>query len=116
VRSLRLAFFGTPEFAVPTLESLREGPHSVVVVVTQPDRRRGRGQRLSHSPVAEIALAAGTPLLRPESVNAVEFAEELRPFDPDLGVVVAFGQFIPKRTGDGRRTRGGDALRRDRSG
>jgi methionyl-tRNA formyltransferase len=97
VRSLRLAFFGTPEFAVPTLESLREGPHSVVVVVTQPDRRRGRGQRLSHSPVAEIALAAGTPLLRPESVNAVEFAEELRPFDPDLGVVVAFGQFIPKR-------------------
>jgi methionyl-tRNA formyltransferase len=66
-------------------------------VVSQPDRRRGRGQRLSPSPVAEVALAAGTPLLRPESVNAAEFAAELRAFEPDLGVVVAFGQFIPKR-------------------
>jgi methionyl-tRNA formyltransferase len=66
-------------------------------VVSQPDRRRGRGQRLSPSPVAEVALAAETPLLRPESVNAAEFAEELRAFEPDLGVVVAFGQFIPKR-------------------
>jgi methionyl-tRNA formyltransferase len=66
-------------------------------VVSQPDRRRGRGQRLSPSPVAEVALAAGTPLLRPESVNAAEFAADLRAFEPDLGVVVAFGQFIPKR-------------------
>lgn len=97
MRSLRLAFFGTPEFAAPTLESLQEGPHPVVVVVTQPDRRRGRGKKLSPSPVAEIALATGTPLLRPESVSTAEFAEELRPFEPDLGVVVAFGQFIPKR-------------------
>jgi methionyl-tRNA formyltransferase len=66
-------------------------------VVSQPDRRRGRGQRLSPSPVAEIALATGTPLLRPESVNTAQFAEELRAFEPDLGIVVAFGQFIPKR-------------------
>jgi methionyl-tRNA formyltransferase len=67
------------------------------VVVSQPDRRRGRGQRLSPSPVAETALASGTPLLRPENVNTAEFAEELRAFQPDLGVVVAFGQFISKR-------------------
>jgi len=69
----------------------------VVVVVSQPDRRRGRGQRLSPSPVAEVALEAKMPLLRPESVSAAEFAGELRGFEPDLGVVVAFGQFIPKR-------------------
>jgi methionyl-tRNA formyltransferase len=69
----------------------------VAVVVSQPDRRRGRGQKLSPSPVAEIALTSGTPLLRPESVNTAEFTEELRSFEPDLGIVVAFGQFIPKR-------------------
>ena len=69
----------------------------MVVIVSQPDRRRGRGQRSSPSPVAEVALATGTPLLRPESVSTAEFAEELRSFEPDLGVVAAFGQFIPKR-------------------
>jgi methionyl-tRNA formyltransferase len=69
----------------------------VAVVVSQPDRRRGRGQKLSPSPVAEIALESGTPLLRPESVNTAPFAEELRSFQPNLGVVVAFGQFISKR-------------------
>ena len=69
----------------------------MVVVVSQPDRRRGRGRKLSPSPVAEISLASGTPLLRPESVNTPEFAEELRGFEPDLGVVVAFGQFVSKR-------------------
>ncbi len=69
----------------------------MVVVVSQPDRRRGRGQRLSPSPVAEIALASETPLLRPETLNNAPFAEELRSFEPDLGVVVAFGQFISKR-------------------
>lgn len=69
----------------------------MVVIVSQPDRRRGRGQRSSPSPVAGVALATGTPLLRPESVSTAEFAEDLRSFEPDLGIVVAFGQFIPKR-------------------
>ena len=66
-------------------------------MISQPDRRRGRGQRLSPSPVAEIALANEIPLLRPDNVNTVPFAEELRGFEPDLGVVVAFGQFVSKR-------------------
>lgn len=69
----------------------------MVVIVSQPDRRRGRGQRSSPSPVARVALATGTPLLRPESVSTAGFAEELRRFEPDLGIVAAFGQFIPKR-------------------
>jgi methionyl-tRNA formyltransferase len=67
------------------------------VIVSQPDRRRGRGRKSSPSPIAEVALASGTPLLRPENVNTADFAEELRRFQPDLGVVVAFGQFVSKR-------------------
>jgi methionyl-tRNA formyltransferase len=95
--SLRLAFFGTPEFATPTLERLLAGRHSVVSVVSQPDRRRGRGRRFSPSPVAEVASRERLLLLRPEKVGAPEVEEALRASRPDLGVVVAFGQFVPKR-------------------
>jgi methionyl-tRNA formyltransferase len=94
---LRLAFFGTPDFAVPTLARLLEGPHSVVAVVSQPDRPRGRGRKQSLSPVSTLALQRNLPLLRPEKVGTPAVAEELREFAPDLGVVVAFGQFLPKR-------------------
>jgi len=93
---VRLVFFGTPQLAVPTLARLLEGPHRVVGVVTQPDRPRGRGRRLSPAPVAERALAAGVPLLRPERVGAEDMVGALRALAPDLGVVVAFGQFLPK--------------------
>jgi len=94
---LRLLFFGTPEFAVPTLARLLAGKHPVVGVVSQPDRRRGRGRKTSPSPVASHALAAGVPLFRPEKVGTREVAETLAATLPDLGVVVAFGQFLPKR-------------------
>jgi methionyl-tRNA formyltransferase len=93
---LRLAFFGTPDFAVPTLERLIEGRHDVVTVVCQPDRRRGRGRKPSPAPIAEVALRAGVPLLRPESIADDEVLAEFRACEPDLGVVVAFGQFLPK--------------------
>jgi methionyl-tRNA formyltransferase len=82
---------------VPTLERLLAGRHPVVSVVSQPDRPRGRGRKLSPSPVAERALRAGVPLLRPEAVAAPEVEAALRAAAPDLGVVVAFGQFLPKR-------------------
>ena len=94
---VRLLFFGTPEFAVPTLEKLLGGPHPVVGVVSQPDRPRGRGRRMAPSPVSRVAQLAGVPLLRPERVADPEVEAELRRLDPDLGVVVAFGQFLPKR-------------------
>jgi len=90
-------FFGTPEFAVPTLTRLLAGPHALVAVVSQPDRARGRGRRPSPAPVAALALASGVPLLRPERAADPGFAAELARFAPDLGVVVAFGQFLPKR-------------------
>jgi methionyl-tRNA formyltransferase len=94
---LRLVFFGTPAFAVPALERLLAGPHEVAAVVTQPDRARGRGRQLSASPVAAAAARAGVPVLRPERVADPGCVEALRGFAPDLGVVVAFGQFLGKR-------------------
>ena len=82
---------------MPTLARLLAGPHRVVAAVTQPDRPRGRGQKVTASPVAELAERAGVPVLRPERVGEPGFAETLRGFAADLGVVVAFGQFLPKR-------------------
>jgi methionyl-tRNA formyltransferase len=90
-------FFGTPEIAVPTLEGLIAGPHDVVGVISQPDRARGRGRRESPSPVSAVALREGIPLLRPEKIGDAESAETLRALEPDVGVVVAFGQFLPKK-------------------
>jgi len=94
---LRLAFFGTPDFAVPSLQRLLEGRHEVVCVVCQPDRRRGRGRKTSAAPVAQLAQDAGVALMRPEHIGEDAALADLRAFRPDLGVVVAFGQFLPKR-------------------
>lgn len=93
---LRVVFFGTPELAVPTLERLLASRHPVVGVVSQPDRGRGRGRKPSPSPVAAVALREGLPLLRPEKVGDAACLEAMRAWRPDLGVVVAFGQFLPK--------------------
>jgi methionyl-tRNA formyltransferase len=97
LRRLRIVFFGTPDIAVPTLETLLAGPHDVVGVVSQPDRGRGRGRKLSPSPVSEVALREDLPLLRPEKCGDDETVDALRALEPDVGVVVAFGQFIPKK-------------------
>jgi len=93
---LRLAFFGTPGFAAPTLARLLGGAHSVVAVVTQPERPRGRGRRSAPLPVAALAAEAGVPLLQPERAGGAENLKALEALRPDLGVVVAFGQFLPK--------------------
>ena len=91
---MRILFFGTPEIAVPSLERLIAGPFDVVGVVSQPDRRRGRGRKVSPSPVSAVALREDIPLFRPEKVASVR--EELEALSTDMGVVVAFGQFLPK--------------------
>jgi len=81
---------------VPTLDRLLAGPHEVVAVVSQPDRPRGRGRARQASPVAQRAGDAGLRLLRPERVGAPEVVRALREAAPEIGVVVAFGQFLPR--------------------
>ncbi len=82
---------------MPTLEGLLGAAHPVVLVVSQPDRGRGRGRASSPSPVSEIALREGISLLRPDPVGEPGVVNALRDAQPDLGVVVAFGQFLPRR-------------------
>jgi methionyl-tRNA formyltransferase len=95
VKSLRIVFFGTPAFAVPSLEALLgAAPHTVVGVVTQPDRPRGRGQKLSDAPVKARALAAGLPILQPERMRDEAFLHSLTSWNADLGVVAAYGKIL----------------------
>ena len=93
--ALRIAFFGTPDFAVPTLRELLRSGHAVVGVVTQPDRARGRGQKLSPSPVKALALEHGLPVFQPERLREPDVAATLEGWQPDLGVVAAYGKLIP---------------------
>ncbi len=92
----RIVFFGTPSFAIPTLRCLLEGPDEVVGVVTQPDREKGRGRKMVISPIKELALQHGLTLLQPEKVKEEAFQEAVRGLQPDLFVVVAYGQILPK--------------------
>ena len=94
---LRLLFFGTPEFAVPSLRALADGRHPVVGVVSQPDRPRGRGRTLEPTPIKALALERGLDLLQPGKVGSEQALAWLRAREADLGVVVAFGQFIPRK-------------------
>jgi methionyl-tRNA formyltransferase len=92
---MRVLFYGTPVFALPTLEALLRY-HEVVTVVTQPDRPAHRGQRLTAPPVKERALAAGVPVLQPPRLRDPGWPERLSGLGADVAVVVAFGQILPK--------------------
>jgi methionyl-tRNA formyltransferase len=96
VVSLRIVFFGTPAFAVPALRALLSSSHTVAAVVTQPDRPRGRGHRLSFGPVKDTALAAGIPVLQPERLKSPEFRQALADLRSDLGIVAAYGKILPE--------------------
>jgi methionyl-tRNA formyltransferase len=89
----RIIFMGTPEFAVPTLEALANA-HQVVGVVTQPDRKAGRGRELRPSPVKEAALARDLPLFQPQTLRTPEAVAHLAAWEPDVIVVAAFGQIL----------------------
>ena len=95
VTPVRIVFFGTPEFAVPSLEGLIASPHTVVSVVTQPDRPRGRGQRVTDSPIKAVARAHGIDVLQPARLRDPGFIDSLAALTPDLGVVAAYGKLIP---------------------
>lgn len=91
---MKVLFWGTPEFALPTLRALGEEGHQLVGVVTQPDRPAGRGRELSASPVKRAALREALPVLQPERARGDEFIRQIRQWEPDLSVVVAFGQIL----------------------
>lgn len=94
--ALRVLFFGTPEFALPSLRALCASRHQVVGVVSQPDRPRGRGHRLEPTPVRAEAERRSLPVLQPERVGDAAALGWMRARAPDLGCVVAFGQFLPR--------------------
>lgn len=93
---LRVVFFGTPGFAVPTLDRLLQSPHHVTAVVTQPDRPRGRGQKITPSPVKAVALSHRVEVLQPETLKDAGFLHRLTELEPDLGVVAAYGKLLPQ--------------------
>lgn len=92
----RILFLGTPQFAVPSLQDLVKGGCQVVGVVTQPDKPRGRGQKVSCSEVKEAALSLGLNVYQPETVKDASFLELLKELKPDLLAVVAYGRILPK--------------------
>lgn len=93
---LRLVFFGTPEFAVPSLEALVAAGRQPLAVVTRPARPVGRGQAVALPPVALCAERHGVPVLQPERVKTEDFLAAMRALEPDVFVVVAFGQIFPQ--------------------
>ncbi|MDD6858050.1 MAG: methionyl-tRNA formyltransferase [Lachnospiraceae bacterium] len=92
---MRVVFMGTPDFAVPVLEALTESKHEVVAVVTQPDKRKGRGKEMQCTPVKTAALNHGIEVYQPAKVKDEEFQNVLRDINADVIVVVAFGQILP---------------------
>ena len=93
--SLRIIFFGTPKFAISTLERLIKSEHEIVAVVTQPDRQKGRGQKFFNTPVKDLALKKKLLLLQPDALNESSFVAHLSRLKPDIGVVAAYGKLIP---------------------
>ena len=94
---MRIVFMGTPDFAVGSLQALCEsGKHEILAVVTQPDRPKGRGNKLLQTPVKEYALEQGLIVYQPQKVKTPEFVELLHELQPELIVVAAFGQFLSK--------------------
>jgi len=95
-RPLRVVYFGTPAFAVPTLRTLLESRHHVVAVISQPDRPKGRGQHVGITPTKAVANESGVPVLQPLKLREEAFLSELGGYNADLGVVAAYGRILPE--------------------
>ncbi|KPA18448.1 methionyl-tRNA formyltransferase [Candidatus Magnetomorum sp. HK-1] len=92
----RIIFLGTPDFAVPSLEALFNSSNNIVMVITQPDKPKGRGKKLVPSPVKKKATELGLDIIQPKSINAQECIEQINSLHPDFLIVVAFGQLLKK--------------------
>ena len=96
MESLRIVFMGTPDFSVPALARLAQSQHDVAAVYTQPDKQRGRGKKVTFSPVKEKAVELGIPVFQPDSMRSDEVISELRSLSPDVIIVIAYGKILPK--------------------
>jgi methionyl-tRNA formyltransferase len=93
---MNIVFFGTPRFAVPTLQHLIDSRHIVSGIFTQPDRPRGRGQKVTFAPVKALAIEHHIPVLQPDRLKPPEVADRLRAWNADVGVVAAYGRILPE--------------------
>ena len=93
---MKIIFMGTPEFSVGTLRSLIEAGHEITLVVTQPDKPKGRGHQMQMSPVKEFAIEQSLPLFQPVRMRNKDEIAYLKDFEADVIVVVAYGQILPK--------------------
>ena len=100
---MRIVFAGTPDFAVPTLDALVEAGHEVVLVVAQPDRKSGRGQKLTSPPVAARAKALGLPLSQPRAIRSGRFPARVKALQADVAVVLAYGRILTRELLDAPR-------------
>jgi len=96
MKPYNIIFLGTPDFAVPSLDALAKSTHNIVMVVTQPDRPKGRGKKLVFSPVKKKAVEFELNIIQPKSINTPEIIEQISSLKPDFLVVVAFGQLLKK--------------------
>ena len=94
-KPINIVFMGTPDFAIPILEALHDSPDRICMVVTQPDRPKGRGRKTVPPPVKRAALNFGYPVFQPESIKSASAVEAVQEVAPDALVVVAFGQILP---------------------
>lgn len=97
---MKIIFMGTPEFAVPTLDMLISEGYGVAAVVTQPDKPKGRGKKLSFSPVKEYALEKGISILQPDKVKTDDFLNTIKGIGPELLITAAYGKILPKEVLD----------------
>lgn len=93
---MKVIFMGTPDFSVGTLEALIAAGHEICLVVTQPDKPKGRGKEMQHTPVKQAAVAHGIPVYQPIKIREAACIQELKNYDADIMVVIAFGQILPK--------------------
>ena len=93
---MKIIFMGTPDFSVGTLEALVDAGHDVCLAVTQPDKPKGRGKEMQPTPVKEAAERHGIPVYQPKKIRDPQCVEELKKYQADVMVVIAFGQILPR--------------------
>ncbi len=94
---MKIVFMGTPDFSVPTLQELIDSEHEVVAVVTKPDKPKGRGNKVVCTPIKEVAIAHNIDVYQPNKLREEDFMQTMEEINPDVMVVIAFGQILPKR-------------------